>query len=298
MSAPHSLFVSAHAKINLTLDVLGKRDDGYHALASVMQTLALHDTMLVSVNMGGAITVLCDDSSLSGDDNLARRAALLLKGEMGDERLGATIELRKDVPIQAGLGGGSSDAAAVLHTLNAQWSAGYTVEVLQSYGARLGSDVAFFIRGGTALIEGRGEHVTSLPDAEPLWILLAKPRAGLSTAVVFGQLTPRGYSDGAATRQLAQYISAGQPIALNGLYNALEPGVLSAFHEVAAVRDALLAAGAPIVRMSGSGPTFFAPFRELSQARAVFDKMRETPYDVWLTHTIPSIESYSMLPIR
>jgi 4-diphosphocytidyl-2-C-methyl-D-erythritol kinase len=298
MSAPQSTFVSAHAKINLTLDILGKRDDGYHALASVMQTLALHDTLLVSVNMGGAITVHCDDPSLSGDDNLARRAALLLKGEIGDERLGATIELRKEVPIQAGLGGGSSDAAAVLNTLNAQWNAGYTVAELQSHGALLGSDVAFFIRGGTALIEGRGEHVTSLPDVEPLWILLAKPRVGLSTAVVFGQLAPRGYSDGTATRQLAQFISSGQPIELNGLYNALEPGVLSAFQEVAATRDTLLAAGAPVVRMSGSGPTFFAPFRELSQARAVLDKMLETPYDVWLTHTIPSIGSYSMLPIR
>src|SRR5579872_3284721 len=280
MSAPRSMFVSAHAKINLTLDVLGKRDDGYHALASVMQTLALHDTLRISANMGGALALFCDDPALRGEENLALRAAYLLKAEMGDERLGAAIELRKGVPVQAGLGGGSSDAAAVLNALNAQWSTGYNVDRLEELGARLGSDVPFFIRSGTALIEGRGEEVTPLPDAEPLWIVLAKPRTGLSTATVFRQLTPGDYSDGSATRQLVQSLRASQPTALEHLFNALEPSVLRAFPEVGAVRDALLGAGAPVARMSGSGPTICAPFHELLQARAVYDKLREASSDV------------------
>lgn len=296
MSAPQSMFVSAHAKINLTLDVLGKRDDGYHALASVMQTLALHDTLRISANRGGALTFFCDDPVLRGEENLALRAARLLKAEMGDERLGAAIELRKGVPVQAGLGGGSSDAAAVLSALNGQWSAGYAVDRLEELGARLGSDVPFFIHGGTALIEGRGEVVTPLPDAEPLWILLAKPRTGLSTATVFRQLMPDDYSDGSVTRQVVQSLRAGQPIALEHLFNVLEPSVLRAFPEVGAVRDALLGAGAPVARMSGSGPTVLAPFHELLQARAVYDKLREAPYDVWLTHTVTSIQAHAALP--
>lgn len=297
MSAPRSMFVFAYAKINLTLDVLGKRDDGYHALASIMQSLALHDTLRISVNMSGALTLFCDDPALHSEENLALRAAQVLKAEMGNERLGAAIELRKGVPVQAGLGGGSSDAAAVLNALNAQWSAGYTMDRLEELGARLGSDVPFFIRGGTALIEGRGEVVTPLPDAEPLWILLAKPRTGLSTATVFRQLMPGDYSDGTATQQLVQALRAGQPIALERLFNALEPGVLRAFLEVAAVRNALLGAGAPVARMSGSGPTIFAPFHELLQARAVYDKLLEASYGVWLTHTVTSIRARAALPI-
>ncbi|MGH2514940.1 MAG: 4-(cytidine 5'-diphospho)-2-C-methyl-D-erythritol kinase [Ktedonobacterales bacterium] len=294
MLARQSMFVAAHAKINLTLDVLGKRDDGYHALASVMQTVAPHDTLLVSANTRGALRLVCDDATLTNGDNLALRAAQLLKAEIGDERLGATIELRKAVPMQAGLGGGSSDAAAVLNALDTLWGAGYSLPALETFGARLGSDVPFFLRGGTALIEGRGEVVTPLPDAEPLWLILAKPRIGLSTATVFRSLPSSAYSNGAATRQVVQAVAAGQPLALESLFNALEPGVLSAFPAVRAVRDALSAAGAPAVRMSGSGPTVFAPFREIAQARVIYEKLLPAPYDVWLTHTSPGAQAHGM----
>lgn len=296
MSAPRVIFVPAYAKINFTLDVLGKRDDGYHALASVMQTVALHDTLRIAVNVSGEITASCDDPALQGDDNLALRAARLLKAELGDERLGATIELRKGVPVQAGLGGGSSDAAAVLNALNALWGAGKSREDLEALGARLGSDVPFFVRGGTGLIEGRGEHVAPLPDAEPFWILLAKPRIGLSTAAVFRQLAPGDYSDGAATRELVQSLHERHPIALDRLFNALEPGVLAASPSVTAARDALRDAGAPVARMSGSGPTVFAPFRELARARPVYDQLVEAPFDVWLTHTVTASQARLALP--
>lgn len=288
MSTARSLFVAAYAKINLTLDVLGKRDDGYHALASVMQAISLHDTLLIRANTSGQIAMVCDDPALHGDDNLALRAAWLLKAETGDARLGAEIELRKAVPVQAGLGGGSSDAAAVLTTLNALWGSGYDAAHLQALGARLGSDVPFFIRGGTALIEGRGELVTPLLDAEPLWILLAKPRTGLSTAAVFGELSPAGFTDGAATRRVVEAIGRREPIAFGDLANALEPGVRRAFPEVDAACTLLLAAGAPVARMSGSGPTVFAPCRELALARAIYAKLVGGPLDVWLAHTVTS----------
>ena len=297
MRTPQGMFVFAHAKINLTLDVLGRRDDGYHALASVMQTLALHDTLRIAVTADGAITLYCDDPTLQGEQNLALRAAHLLKAEIGDARLGATIELQKGVPTQAGLGGGSSDAAAVLSALNVAWGAGYPADYIGQLGARLGSDVPFFVRGGTALIEGRGEVVSPMPDAEPLWIVLVKPRSGLSTALVFRQLTPAGYTDGAATQEIVRAVSKEQPIAFEHLYNSLEAGVMSAFPEVRAARDALAAVGAPVALMSGSGPTVYAPFRNLSQAWEVYNTLSHTQLDVWLTHTITASQSRATLPI-
>lgn len=297
MTTPQCMFVSAHAKINLTLDVLGRRDDGYHALNSLMQTLALHDTLRISLNANGDTAMFCDDPALQGDENVALRAARLLRAEVGDERLGATIELRKKVPVQAGLGGGSSDAAAVLGALNSVWGAGYPADHLEQLGARLGSDVPFFVRGGTALIAGRGEIVSPLPDAEPLWIVLAKPRSGISTALVFRQLTPANYSDGAATRQVVSAISSQRPIPFEQLFNALEVGVLSSYPEVGAVRDALLAAGAPVAILSGSGPTVFAPFRRLADAREVYNAVQHAAFDVWLTHTITALQSRATRPI-
>lgn len=297
MSIAQALFVKAYAKINLTLDVLGKRDDGYHTLASVMQAISLHDTLLIRSNASGQITMICDDPALQGDDNLALRAARLLKAEIGDERLGAEIELRKAVPVQAGLGGGSSDAGAVLTTLNALWGGGYDAAQVESLGGRLGSDVPFFIRGGTALIEGRGELVTPLPDAEPFWIVLAKPRVGLSTAAVYRALSPAGYTDGTASRHIVEAINRRDPIAFADLANALEPGVRRTFPEVDAACALLLAAGAPVAHMSGSGPTVFAPCRELSLASAIYDKLVGSPLEVWLAHTVTSRLFSISLPI-
>lgn len=297
MSTPSSVFVPAYAKINLTLDVLGRRDDGFHALASVMQTIALHDTLLIRATTDGEICVMCDDPALQTSDNLALRAARLLRAELGDERLGATIELRKMVPAQAGLGGGSSDAAAVLVALDALWSGCYDSERLKELGARLGSDVPFFIRGGTALIEGRGELVTPLLDAEPLWIVLAKPHIGLSTPAVFRQLTPANYTDSTATHAVVELINGQHPLHFDGFHNALEPGVLRAFPAVAAARDALRTAGAATACMSGSGPTIYAPFRELAHARAAYDQLLDLPLTIWLTHTITSGNVRASLPM-
>lgn len=282
------LFVPAYAKINLTLDVLGKREDGYHRLASVMQTIALHDTLRIETNDDAAITCACDAAELQTDDNLALRAAKLISAIAGDKRLGVRIELRKEIPTQAGLGGGSSDAARVLTMLNALWQLGLPTERLEELAAQLGSDVPFFVRGGTALIEGRGEYVTALPDAEPLWIVLAKPAIGLPTAQVFRSLRPESYSAGDDTEAVVVAIREQRPLPFERLSNALEPGVLQTVPQVAAARNLLLDSGAPLVRMSGSGPTLFAPFRRLADAAAVLERARASTLDVavWLTHTI------------
>ncbi len=285
-----SQFVPAYAKINLTLDVLGKREDGYHRLASVMQTIALHDTLRIQTNESGAISCYCDRAELQTDDNLALRAAKLLAGTAPERQLGAEIELRKEVPAQAGLGGGSSDGAHVLAALNALWRLNLPAERLEALGAQLGSDVPFFVRGGTALIEGRGEYVTPLPDAEALWLVLAKPSIGVPTAQVFRSLRPESYTMGDDSEAVVSAIRERRPLPFERLTNALEPGVLQMFPPVAMARDLLLDAGAPLVRMSGSGPALFAPFRRLADAAAVAERAQANASGVaiWLTHTITS----------
>ena len=285
MTARLPVFLHAYAKINLTLDVLGRREDGYHQIASVMQTIALADTLALTHRGDDALECVCDLSELQTDANLALRAAYLLRstGYIGP---GVTIELSKGIPVQAGLGGGSSDGAAILVALNQLWRLGLDSGRLEQLAAVLGSDIPFFLRGGTALIEGRGEVVHSLPDAEPLWLVLAKPATGLPTSAVFGALRGEEWSDGGATAAVVAAIRTNLPIPFERLFNALEPGVYRAFPAVAAARSALVDAGAPVVRMSGSGPTLFAPFRRLAEAAAVAQRARRDGLALWLTNTV------------
>jgi 4-diphosphocytidyl-2-C-methyl-D-erythritol kinase len=284
-----SIFVPAHAKVNLTLAVLGKRSDGYHELASLLQTVSLHDVLRITTRRDGVLACHCDVPTLGGADNLALRAAALLREAAGDPALGADLELRKDTPIQGGMGGGSSDAACALLALNALWGVDLPHDRLEALGARLGSDVPFFLTGGTARIAGRGEQVIPLPDAEPLWLLLAKPPAGVATATVFGRLTLQDYGSADDTDAVARAILAGEALPFDRLTNTLEPAVFATYPEVSQVRDALTAAGAPVVRMSGSGPTLYAPFRDLRDAVALLARAEEAcPHDVrlWLCHTL------------
>ncbi len=284
MSAP-AIFVPARAKINLTLSVLGKREDGYHTLASVMQTISLNDTLHIQATDEDHITCAVDIPSLRNNNNLAIRAARLLKEE-GHLTRGAAIELRKEIPAQGGLGGGSSDAATVLLALNQLCALGLSQTRLKELAARLGSDVPFFIHGGTALIEGRGEIVTPLPDCESLWLLIAHPPVSISTATVFQSLHSAEYGDTHDTNIVVESIRGGSQLPLERLSNTLEPLVMRHWPEVASTRERLLWAGAPIVRMSGSGPTLFAPFRTLDDAIRVYKAARSQNMDVRLCHTI------------
>ena len=284
MSAP-AVFIPAWAKFNLTLAVLGKREDGYHALVSVMQTISLSDTLRIQVTDDDRITCAVDAPSLRNDDNLAMRAARLLRNE-GYLTDGAVIELRKEIPAQGGLGGGSSDAAAVLIALNRLCALGLSQTRLEELAARLGSDIPFFIHSGTALIEGRGELVTPLPDCEPLWLLIAHPPVSISTAAVFQSVTPTDYDDTYDTDIVAEVIRGGSRLPLERLSNTLEPLVMRNWSEVAETREGLLRAGAPIVRMSGSGPTLFAPFRTLDEAIQVYEAARGQNIAVRLCRTV------------
>lgn len=281
-------FVKAYAKINLTLDVLGKRTDGYHELATVMQTIDLYDTLCLTLTDDQRIEFICDTPELSSDDNLAARAAKSLLQHSTCSR-GLTIELAKRIPVAAGLGGGSSDAAAVLLALQQWWQIPVSQAEMVALAASLGSDVPFFLTGGLALCEGRGEVVTPLPPPQAefmRWIVLLKPPIGLSTATIFRHMSASDYTDGRYSRAFSADVQTGASPQMDHLHNSLERGVLERYPEIARAKADMLLAGAQWVQLSGSGPTLFAPFPDLKAASDVQQRLQAQGYNVYLSHPV------------
>ena len=276
------LLVSAPAKINLHLEVLGLRLDGFHELAMVMQTLDLADQLRIRPTADGRIALRCNRSDLPTDGgNLIVQAAELLKARLGLPELGASIELDKRIPIGAGLAGGSSNGAAALVGLNALWGAGFSQDQLLAMAAELGSDMPFCIDGGTQLCFGRGEVLeTARLDAPPgLSVLLIKhPEASVSTPWAYGrcrELRSDFYLSAEADfEQRRQALRQGlllaalrgeQPLPQlrNDLQAVVEPEVASVREGLALLRQA---GDALVVAMSGSGPSLFALFADTAAA--------------------------------
>ena len=281
-------FVRAYAKINLTLDVLGRRDDGYHDLVTVMQTIDLYDTICLTPTGDNRVRMISSIPALSNDENLAARAAQLVRQHLALSQ-GVMIELHKAIPMTSGLGGGSSDAAAVLLALQQWWQLPLSPSDLLSLAASLGSDVPFFLAGGLALCEGRGELVTPLAAHWPAsmrWLLLLKPAISISTAAVFRSLPAQDHTDGTHSRAVCRALNANSMPQAQDLHNALERSVLEYYPEVAHARQDMLQAGASIVRLSGSGPTLFAPFAELARARRAQQQLHAKGYKVYLSRAI------------
>ncbi len=253
-----------------------------------MQTIDLYDTICLTASEDQHIHFTCSTAALSNDDNLAVRAARLIQQSLPSSQ-GVRIELYKHIPTAAGLGGGSSDAAAVLLALQQWWQLQLTPSDLLTMAASLGSDVPFFLTGGVALCEGRGERVTPLAQYQSpqmRWLLLLKPAISVSTATVFRQLPASDYTDGRHTQIVCAALNTGSPLPQEHLHNSLERGVLAQYHAVAAAKAALRDAGTPLVRLSGSGPTLFAPFADLTSALQIHQLMQDQGYEVYLTHAI------------
>ena len=271
-----TITVTAPAKVNLHLEVLGLRSDGFHELAMVMQSIDLADRLHFTTTADAQLTLACDDPSLSvADDNLVLRAAQLLRNRSGFSELGASIRLEKRIPIGAGLAGGSSDGAAALVGLNALWGLGHSPAELERLAAELGSDMPFCVAGGRQLCFGRGERLEPLPPpAEALAVLLVKdPRVSVSTPWAYKRCRERNadrYLVGEPAfeqrREALRQASWTQPLRASGpppLRNDLQAVVEP---ETAAVQVALRllrSLEAPLaVAMSGSGPSCFALFAD------------------------------------
>ena len=276
----------APAKINLALDILGKRPDGYHALCSIMQTVSLCDSVELAEGGEGFTLSMAGFTPPEGRKTLEQRAAEAFFARLGRAMPPLTVAITKRTPAYAGLGGGSADVAALLRLLRDRYAPKMEDATLESIGAEVGSDMPFCLRGGTALAEGRGEILTDLPPLPDCWIVLCKPPFPIPTPMLFAR------ADSVAIRHRPD---------IPGMRKALENGDLegvagrlgNVFEEVLppecgavfAIRDALLAAGALGAGMSGSGPTVFGIFREEGLARAAQEI------------TLPLGESYTVGPL-
>lgn len=260
------LTVYAPAKVNLVLEVLGKCGD-YHRIASILQTIDLYDVL--SFEPAEDLSFGCSEPGLESD-NLAMEAARLVK-EATKCGKGARIELRKHIPWGTGLGGGSSDAAAALLALNQLWKLQLSTSDLLRLASELGSDVPFFIYGGTALIEGQGERVTPLPLLNPTTFVLVVPPLGATrdkTRQLYGKLNADCFTEGHYVRTALSSLRQDGTVLPSMMFNAFERVAFDFFAGLSEVRRAFSEAGAPSVHLAGSGPCLLAPVpgKDLAEA--------------------------------
>ncbi|MCJ7510253.1 MAG: 4-(cytidine 5'-diphospho)-2-C-methyl-D-erythritol kinase [Dehalococcoidia bacterium] len=281
----------APAKINWTLEVLGRRPDGFHEVKTILQTIDLCDSL--ELESAPELTLAATGEGLPPpQDNLAMRAARLLKESTGYSG-GARMRLTKVMPVAAGLGGGSSDAAAALRGLDRLWGLALPHERLVELAADVGSDVPFFLRGGTALAEGRGERITPLPDASGTAILVVVPPLAMphKTQRMYSLLGSRDYSDGAASDRFADALRQGRPFEEGDLHNAFDFGAFRAFPELQACRQALIQAGAEAVHLAGSGPALFVLLRDEEQRERLARAAASAGAKAFAATTIPSSQA-------
>lgn len=266
--------VKAPAKINLSLDVLHKRDDGYHEVEMIMTTIDLADRLEFSLLESNEIIISSHNRYVPDDQrNLAYQAAKLLQ-ERFDVKKGVEIKIEKNIPVAAGLAGGSSDAAATLRGLNKLWSLGLSIEELAELGAEIGSDVSFCVFGGTALARGRGEHIQQLPAPPTCWVILAKPFIGVSTADIYRRIDI-DHINHPDTNKMKQALEKGSfKDVCDNLANVLEDVTLKLYPEVAQIKEQMKRFGADAVLMSGSGPTVFGFVQHDSRMQRIYNGLR------------------------
>lgn len=271
--------------MNLVLEVLGKRADGYHELSTVLQAVDLFDRLVLEEDE--TLTLRTSDPALPTDEgNLAVRAARLLR-EAARVGRGARITLDKRIPVAAGLGGGSSDAAATLWGLNRLWGLRWSERRLAELAAALGMDVPFFLDGGRALATGRGERLEPLGASPALALVLVTPDFPLSTREVYGRVPEGLRDDGRRTKGLIQALASRDSSRVAAsLYNALEAVVEPGHPEIGRIKRALQGAGALGSVMSGSGPTVLGVARSVDHARQIRDRVTTASRSAWAVRSL------------
>ena len=274
----------AYAKLNLTLEVGEKRSDGYHDLRSIMTSASLHDT--VTVEKAEDITMVCDRTDLPTDGrNLAVKAALAFFEKTGIEG-GCHIELAKCIPSEAGLGGGSSDAAAVLRALRTLYAPDMPTEELESIGALVGSDVPYCVRGGTVLCEGRGEKMTTLPAMPQCHYVIVKPDEAFPTGKMYGEIDAQNPARRHTTDSMMAALENGDLCAVaEKLENTFEQ-VIPESSDVIAIRDILKENGALNAMMSGSGSAVFGIFDDAAKAEMACKALENSTRQIFLAESV------------
>jgi len=282
--------VYACAKINLTLEVTGRRGDGYHEIATVLQEVDLKDTLTFKAHRG--LTLDCHIPDLEPSQNLAFKAAELLREEAGS-RKGAAIRIKKRIPPAAGLGGGSSDGVATLKALNELWGLKLPASRLLELASKLGSDTAFFVHGGTALGEGRGDAITPLPPLPKSWVVLFKPPVAVpqdKTKSLYAALRPSHFSNGQHTRRAIEMLDRQEDVSSLPLFNVFEQVAEDVYAGLGRWRRRFLDLGAGNVHLAGSGPTLFTISRDKAKLDRVYRSLVAEGLETYLVQTVVSHE--------
>ncbi len=283
------MLLPAYAKLNLTLEVLGRRDDGFHQVETIMQAISLADVL--EIEHDTELRIDCDYPGLEGDQNLVWKAAVEL-AKAGNIEPKARIGVEKHIPVGMGLGGGSSDAATTLLGLNALWDLGLSLERLAEIAMKLGSDVSFFLWGGTALAKGKGDQISALPTLPPLAVTLVFPDLGIDnkTATMYSKLTRGHFSDGGVTRKMIQILTSGQFVkeAIGELvFNTFSEVAGQSYPELADICRDVINKGGPVMHLCGASPAFFALPSSEDEHQQVAELLQPHSAGVYLVTTVP-----------
>lgn len=283
-----TLYEAAYAKLNLTLDVLGKREDGYHDLQSVMQTISIRDDIEIDVGTGKPWRLLCSDETLPTDErNLAWKAADVFCRTMNRDPDGLEIRIVKRIPSGAGMGGGSADAAAVLRALNRHYGEPLSVLALAELGAQVGSDVPFCVLGGTAMVEGKGERLRKLPDMPDCIFVVCKPDFGVSTPELYEKIDRVAIPQRPDNRAMETALLAGDLGAVaENLCNVFDPVVTSEHLELNYIKSICHSYGALNQQMTGSGSAVFAILPNFEYAAVVCNMLKDNYPKVFIAKPV------------
>ena len=279
-----TLYEGAFAKLNLTLDVLGKREDGYHDLQSIMQTVSVRDDIEIDVGTGKPWKLVCDKEGIPCDErNLAWKAAKVYCDAMKKDPDGLEIRITKRIPSGAGMGGGSADAAAVLRALNEHYGNPLSIMALAELGAQVGSDVPFCVVCGTAMCEGRGERIRKLPDMPDCIIVVCKPEFSVSTPELYKKIDEVTIANRPDNRAMESALLAGdlEKVA-HGLCNVFDPVVTADHLELNYIKSIFHQYGAVGYQMTGSGSACFAIVSEFEVAAVICGMLKDTYPNVFI----------------
>ena len=283
-----TIFEPAYAKVNLTLDVLGKRPDGYHDLQSVMQTISLRDDIEIDIGTGKPWKLLCSREDIPCDErNLAWKAAKVYCEAMNKDPDGLEIRITKRIPSQAGLGGGSADAAAVLRALNEHYGNPLSVMALAELGAQVGSDVPFCVVGGTAMVEGRGERIRMLPAMPDCVFVVCKPDFSISTPELFKKIDGKAIAKRPDNRAMESAILSGDlgRVAEN-FCNVFDPVVTEEHLELNYIKSIFNSYGSVGQQMTGSGSAVFCVVPEFEFAAVICNMLRDNYPQVFIAKPV------------
>lgn len=283
-----TLFEGAFAKVNLTLDVLGKRNDGYHDIKSVMQAISIRDDIEIDIGTGKPWALSCTQQDIPCDSrNLAWKAAEVYCNSLNIDPNGIEIRITKRIPSQAGLGGGSADAAAVLRALNRHFGDPISIVALAELGAQVGSDVPFCVLCGTAMVEGRGERLRKLPDMPECFFVVCKPDFSCSTAELYRALDETSIHKHPDHQAMESALLAGDLVKVTeNIYNVFDPVVTKEHLELNYIKSVMSSYGAVAYQMTGSGSAVYGIVTEFEHAAVICNMLKDNYPDIYIARTV------------